>query len=350
MIKKRLAAAGFIAASLATSGCSRNAKVSRSNTPSVAKQAKAKEKREWERATAVSSMKTAIDRQVKSTAVASVGDPVAQQLRSEMIADPDNVTPRLELAAHYEKQGFGEIAIEHYRLAAQRFPDSAPIHLTLAKSLYKNNFAEEAVEGLESFLSTHPSTDADLHCWLGLAYDKAGDLEGAEKSYKQAILLEPKKDVYYNNLGYNLYLQDRKTEAEIQFRQALQLNGNSETARNNLALVLPGREEALGQLRTNSDLAIAHNNLAAEKIAEGNYGEAREELTIALEHRKDLPQVWNNLRLVSELDGQPVTFPLKTAAPHKPLLKRLAAGFKRAFVETRESSSQSGSLAGASQD
>ena len=339
-----LSAAGVVGICLLISGCSRHA------TPSVAKQARAKEKREWERATTVSSMKTIVDKQVKNASVASTGDPIAKQLRAEMVADPDNAAPRLELAAHYDNLGFGELALEHYRLAAQRFPDSQPIHLSLAKSFYRNDFAEEAVVSLTSFLSTHPSIDPDLHCWLGLLHDKAGDLEEAEKSYKTAILLEPKKDVYYNNLGYNLYLQGRKSEAEIQFRQALQLNGKSETASNNLALVMSGREEALGQLRATGDLAIAHNNLAAALINEGSYQSAREELKIALELRKDLPQIWSNLRLVSELDGLPVELPVKQAAPHRTLLQRVALGLKHVFVETRETSSQGGSLSGAAQD
>ncbi len=89
-------------------------------------------------------------------------------------------------------------------------------------------------------------------------------------------------------------------------------------------------KEALAQLQANGDPAAAHNNLAVLLMEQRRYAEARRELVTALEYRRDYSAALNNLRLVSELDGQPVTLPNRESSG---LWKRFTHGVRRAFVE-----------------
>ena len=297
-----------------------------------AKAATKSQKKQWEQATALSAVKSVMQKQVNNAIVAGVGDVEAQNLREVMTAHPEDPEVRVQLAEHYESKGFIEVAVEIYRLAGERFPDYELVQIRLAQILRKNGRSGEAAESLGAFLDRSKSQNADLHSWLGIVLDDIGSLEDAEKAYRYAIYLEPGKDAHYNNLGYNLYLQGKNPEAEVEIRRALQLNSNSLIARNNLAIVTQNREEALAQFKAGSDMATAYNNRAAALIEQGDLEEARTELKKAIEHRKDLPQVWNNLRLVGELDGKGVLLTLPAHQESRPILKRLASQLKRAFL------------------
>ena len=354
-----LAATGIIFVGLSTTGCeSMGAKKAvvpvAAATPKPASKSQIKQ---WEQATA---MHTVMQKQVRNAQMAADGDSIAQSLREQMTAEPTNSEVRLKLAEHYETKGFTEVAIEHYRLASERFPISETMQFRLAQALRKYDMSEEAAEKLQSFLDRHPSQNPDLYSWLGIVLDDIGELDQAEKAHRYAIFLAPRKDSLYNNLGYNLYLQGKKTEAELEIRRALQLNPNSTKAKNNLATVMQNREESLAQFRSTGDMATAYNNRAVEMIEQGNYEEARSELEKALQYRRDLPQVWNNLRLIGELEGQGTSFEVPMQSRPKPMLKRLAIHLKHAFLgdsgggsgrdKQIDSKSMGETLAGAAQD
>ena len=74
---------------------------------------------------------------------------------------------------------------------------------------------------------------------MGILQDEAGELTKAEESYRGALVLNPKSDALHNNLGYNLLLQKRNTEAASEFRKALAIApGIRRLARNNLGTAL----------------------------------------------------------------------------------------------------------------
>ena len=340
---------GGVAACLAMSGCGSGAKKASVAVPATpksnvlnAKAATKSQKQKWEQATTLSNVKTVMQKQVNNAIVAGVGDLEAQNLRKKMTAHPEDPQVRVQLAEHYESKGFVEVAVEIYRLAGERFPDYELVQIRLAQILRKNGRSGEAAECLREFLERSKSQNADLYSWLGIVLDDIGSLEDAEKAYRYAIYLEPKKDAHYNNLGYNLYLQGKNPEAEVEIRRALQLNSSSPIARNNLAIVTQNREEALAQFKAGSDLATAYNNRAATLIEQGDLEEARAELEKAIGHRKDLPQVWSNLRLVGELDGKGVNLTLPAYRESKPVLKRLASQLKRAFLGEPKETAGSG--------
>lgn len=247
------------------------------------------------------------ERQVRNAIDAGDGDYQVHALRQKLAAEPGNVEARLALAKAYQRNGFPDVALEHYRLAVERFPESAEARMCLAGALRGMGQRTEAARTLETFLAAHPAATSKPLSWLGILRDELGQWTEGEKAHRAALALSPGSDYLHNNLGYSLLVQGRREEAAREFEEALRINSASALARNNLGLALANKaDQALQEWRKVNDAASAHNNLAAAFIEQGRYGDARTELDIALGYNRTHPAALNNLRLVSQLDGSPV--------------------------------------------
>ena len=272
----------------------------------------------------------AMERQVRNAIEAGEGDLLIQELRQRMASHPDDVRPRLELARHYQSLGFSELALEHYRLAAERFPQSGEVHLKLARTLRETGERAEAARLLEAFLKRFPQTTPEFSSWLGILRDELGEWGKGEDSHREALTLAPQTAYLHNNLGYNLLKQGRLPEAETAFKSALKLQPELEVARNNLgSAVAPKGGEAIAHWQSVSDPASAHSNMAAWFIEQGQYAEARRELDVALGYNRSHASALRNLELVSGLDGRPTSIPVR---PVLTRAQRLRAVVKRIFV------------------
>ncbi|MCZ2151275.1 MAG: tetratricopeptide repeat protein [Bryobacterales bacterium] len=273
----------------------------------------------------------AMQRQIENAIDAGDGDVIARQLRERMAAGPDDVNVRLALADHYRKQGYPELALEHYRLAAERFPDNARVALLTAQVLHDQGMTAEAAAGLERFLARYPAKDAGLQAWLGILWDGQGEYAKAEIAHRAAIVLDPSSAKLRNNLGYNLLLQGKRNDALTELRRAVGMDSGSRTARGNLALALmrggrgEERKEAILQWQSISNPAAAHNNAGAVLLEEGRYVEARKELEFALSHQPAYTPALKNLELLAGLDGKSAALPVRAASPAnwKRTMKRL---------------------------
>jgi len=223
---------------------------------------------------------TAFERQISNATDAGDGDFQVLALRQKMAAEPDNLAVRLELIEHYRGAGYPELALEHCRLAAARFPESADVQLRMAKLLDGMKLDKEAADGLAAFLAAHPQKAPEYESWLGILRDKQKDWPAGEKAHRAALALDTTRDSLHNNLGYNLLMQGRPKEAAQEFREALKLRPDSEVARNNLGMALAaspvveatGAEsatnDALLHWQSISDPATAHSNMAALLIGQ----------------------------------------------------------------------------------
>ena len=97
-------------------------------------------------------------------------------LRKTMMSRPDDVDARVRLAQAYIARGFPDVALEHYRLAAERFPDSVKVALGLARTLRRADQKEEALAGLQAFIHAHPQKTAEPYEWLGILNDDTQNL------------------------------------------------------------------------------------------------------------------------------------------------------------------------------
>ena len=289
-----------------------------------------------------------MQRQILNAVDAGDGDYEVRVLREQLAKDEENLSVRLGLADLYEKRGFPELALEHYRFASGKFPHSDDVQLRMSKSLSRLGQNREAAERLDAYLRIHPSAAAALPSMLGILWDREKQYARGEVAHRRALDLDPRQEALHSNLGYNFYLQGRTDEAVAELRRALELNPKSEFAKNNLGLALaaaPERTElALAHYRSQGgDEAVAHNNVGAALLQQGRTAEARAEFEKALAYRMDLPEIWNNLKHVAAIDGKPIVL---AAAQPKPLsgLRRLSNGLKRAFVteETIRSNTRRG--------
>lgn len=284
--------------------------------------------------TAVSSV---MQRQIQNAIDAGEGDMEARTLRQRLASNVDDLDARIRLARLYASRGLPDLAIEHYRLAVARFPDSIAAALGLAKSLQGVGETEQALKAVAESLRQQPGGNWELLSLRGILEDQAGRSGQAEASHRAALALEPGNGSLHNNLGYNLLTQERAADAAAEFRRAIEIDPRSEIAHNNLAAALAlqspsAQKEALVELQRSASPAVAHNNLAALLMEQGRYTEARGELQAALQERPDFPAALANLRLVAQEDGQPVTIP----APSAPVnfWKRAASVWAKLLAST----------------
>jgi tetratricopeptide (TPR) repeat protein/uncharacterized membrane protein (UPF0127 family) len=281
---------------------------------------------------------TSFDRQVRNAVDAGDGDFQLARLREKVIASPTDVSSRLQLGAAYEAKGYPELALDHYRMAGTQSPDAPEPQLHLARALVSAHHPEQGIAAYASFIGQHPNLTPLYFAWLGILQDEAGDWKSGEASHRaaseRARTLGQDQDYLHNNLGYCLQVQGRTEEARAEYRQALNLNPQSEIARDNLAATLthgPGadRAEAVVNFQSVGEPAAAHSNMAALLIEQGNYLEARLEVDRALSYNRAYPAALRNLKILSELDGKPAIIAFSPAAQSR--LDRLKLAVHRFF-------------------
>jgi tetratricopeptide (TPR) repeat protein len=76
--------------------------------------------------------------------------------------------------------------------------------------------------------------DENFQVLLGMAYGKAGRIDEAMVHQREAIRINPRSLFALNNLGYYLFLKGNYAESATVLEQALQIDSQSELARNNL--------------------------------------------------------------------------------------------------------------------
>jgi Flp pilus assembly protein TadD len=278
---------------------------------------------------------TAMDRQIRNAVDAGDGDYLLRAMRQRVMEHPDDLPARLELGHAYENRSYPELALEHYRLAAERFPESAEAHLQLARSLHAARLTADASRTFGDFLQAHPQRSVAYASWLGILRDDAGDWKSGETAHREAIEIAlsegQDKDYLHNNLGYCLLRQGRKAEAAAEFRSALALNQASEIARDNLGIAIADDSQAaILHWQSVSEPASAHSNMAAMLIEQRKYPEARAEIVRALGYNRTHSAALANLKLVSELDGKPAIVPV--AASPKGWTARWKVAVKQWFA------------------
>lgn len=252
-----------------------------------------------------------LSRQITNAIDAGDGDIRIRNLRDRLVANPDDLAVRLQLAERYREAGSPELWIEHYRLASERFPHSPTAATLYAKALREQDHGPQAIAWLVNFCNSNPQPPPEVLSLLGVLRDDAGDFASAEQAYRRAIQQAPTLAYLHNNLGYNLLLQQKPSEAVTEFEAALRIDPRSQFAHNNLGLALLAKwtsdtqpREALLHWQSVSGPATAHNNLATVLIRQRRYRDARQELEIALSYDHKHAAALANLALVAELDGK----------------------------------------------
>ena len=284
-----------------------------------------------------------IERQVANARDLGDGDYTVGQLHDKLMKDPNDLDARLQLAEHFKQSGNLDLAIEHYRLAAERFPDNPNVALLLSKALRDAHQPAAALDMAVNFCNKHQDAAPALLSLAGVMLDDVGRLPEAESDYRRAIARSPDLSYLHNNLGYNLLQQKRSNEAVAEFRRALAIDPHSEIATNNLAIALldgwktdAEPREALTRWESISDPATAHNNLASYLIEQHRYKEAHKELDIALKLNRNHAAALRNERLLAELENGGIRPAVAPAAQHTSDTD-LVTFFKRITLSSKKS-------------
>lgn len=254
------------------------------------------------------SVPAVMERQIKNAADAGDGDTEIRALRTRLASNAADLDARVLLARLYKQRGLTDLALEHYRLAAAQFPQSAVVHIELAKTLRDMGVPAEALRVVRAFVESQPKADWESLSLEAVLQDEQGQVTAAESAHRAAVALAPERSSLHNNLGFNLLSQGRTDDAVVEFRLALELDPKSEIAHNNLGAALaskPGAasKDALAEFVRSGRQADAHNNLAAVLIEQHRYTEARTEVQAALKAQPGMPAALSNWKLIADLDG-----------------------------------------------
>jgi len=231
-------------------------------------------------------------RQVTNAVDAGDGDYITRTLREKLVADPQNLPVRLQLAERYQQLGYPELAIEHYRLASARFPQDASVAMKLAGSLRDFNHIEDAIGVLANFCDGNPAPPPDLLSLFGILGDDAGHYAEAEKLQRETLALQrrilgpehPDTLRSMNNLANSLVHENHLAEA-------LPLQRN----------VLSIKQRVLGP--EHQDTLWAMKELAMTLQAQSQYAEAEklQRQTLEIQRKVLGPERPNTLSITADL-------------------------------------------------
>jgi Tfp pilus assembly protein PilF len=174
--------------------------------------------------------------------------------------------------------------------------------------------AEDSDEYYETQLSEKPN-DAETHSNYGhFLKEQKKDLVGAQREFRRAIELEPRHAMALSNLGFLLWEQGNKDEAEDLFRSALDVDPGHELALLNYAIFLLRERDDPRASSLVLDSGIAHNPDSGRllllrahlSLTSGSASEALELLRRAREKGADQAAVEADYAFAIQLSGASV--------------------------------------------
>lgn len=150
-----------------------------------------------------------------------------------------------QTAEQYGRPDLATQAIEQYKLAITKDPQSVFLEDTLADTYFKLGRIREAVETAQRILKSHPDNLA-AHKLLGRVYLRSlGDTDSGQQpgpmlalaiqEFQKIVTLEPNSIENHLLLGQLYTLKHDSTDAKAQFEQARQIDPGSEDVVLNLA-------------------------------------------------------------------------------------------------------------------
>lgn len=197
-------------------------------------------------------------------------DTAAQLFNSSIEHNSAFFPARIELASIAQSRGDYQAAIAQLRTLAQQRP-GAPSAVALAQALRLSG--AQAYSEAEEILRPFSTTDAAAAIELGRLYNQAGHPQESINAYKDALTIDPRSSTASFELGERLAEADDLDGAERSLRQAISFDENNIDARLALARLYegplndPGRADreyavALKQGIDNVDQLIAIGNAA----------------------------------------------------------------------------------------
>jgi tetratricopeptide (TPR) repeat protein len=227
----------------------------------------------------------------------------------------------------FSMNGEDQKAVEFFREAIEKDPDSTMAWNGLGYCLVGMNNPEDAIKAYQHAIQTNPK-DETLYYTLGNYYIKLGRPQAAIDSYREVIRLNPAYEPAHFRLGIIYTELGRLDEGKKAFEEVIKLNPEAAPAYFNIGIAYArlGRyQDAIAAqkevLRIAPDFAPAHDNLGLvygklgrydaeiteykEAIrADPNYASAHYNLGLALFHRGEKAAALDEYRILKNLDPQ----------------------------------------------
>lgn len=164
--------------------------------------------------------------------------------------------------------------------AESKLEDVFPRLREIAKLVNMRNY-DEAVRRLVYLRSSHPDI-ADIHFILAQCYMELNRLADAEKSFSQALNLQPNHDEALNGLAYIYATREEKLDVALKYaKKAVELNGMKAEFHHTLGWVLFKSGELKSSIQSfkralelNSNYIIARYNLGLAYYLTKDYKQA----------------------------------------------------------------------------
>lgn len=150
-----------------------------------------------------------------------------QELKAAVAINPGYVKAQQELGLFYFSQGRVEESRERFRQVLELQPDHYRARLLLGKSCFSLGAWQEAAQEITKLLQENPH-DPELYDLMGLIYLNTNRLPEAEKSFFQALAIQPRAHVVLTHLSYLYSKQNKHKLAEQYNQKAKQLLMESE--------------------------------------------------------------------------------------------------------------------------
>ena len=172
-------------------------------------------------------------------------DAAIEQLSEAVRLSPQTAIFHENLGRAYRKKGMLKEAERELAEAARLAPKEAPVWEALAHLLKEQKRFDEAAAAYRSAWEIDPSSE-EAASGLSTVLIEAGKPEEAEAVLARAVEASPKGASLWNNLGVARTKRGNYTGAVEAFQKAIDLDGNFEIARANLARAeqLAGLERA----------------------------------------------------------------------------------------------------------
>ena len=224
---------------------------------------------------------------------------------------PDYPPAMVGLGDVLYRQGDMTASKDIYTRTLDRDPENFRALLGLGKIARNRSEYEQAMEFLYQAKDLEPDS-AEALTELAMAHDLLGqgNLALAEPLYREALSIKPDDPNILNNLGFNLALQGRYSEAISFLGRALTMERDNSRIKNNLAtaLLLNNQESEALQLFENSiGKAAAYNNIGYLYMTQGNWDKAEQSFRKALQTSPTFYlRAQQNFDRLKQLRNQPV--------------------------------------------
>ena len=191
--------------------------------------------------------------------------------------DPANYAVSTKLGDALLAAGDLKAALDNFETALALDANFAPALQGAGVVLVRQRRWTDALSLLRQAVAQDPSL-WKAHSALGIAADMLHDHVLAATHHARAIALHPEESELHSNLGYSLCLAGRLDDAAAQLWTAIELDGKSERAWRNLAMVRVKQNDVPGALRALREIEGFHaalNDLGVMAEAAGQYETAQ---------------------------------------------------------------------------